>query len=210
MDLKERLWRKYLEKNQVQERKICPICDYIGHLEPAAEGKERSICPKCGSNPRSRLYYTYLLEKDIFTKNIKVIGVSPDKPVRSKLLSAREHVDYTVVGKDDLLELQFEDASVDLLMANYIIDRIEDKDKVFDEIKRVLRDDGEAMLSVFFKEEGSDRIDHYSESEYIQLLDSYGLDAKVISAEDVCGGRMEAFVFGIGLNDKIVMTRKRE
>ena len=205
----ERIWRKYVDENKIVD-KICPICGYIGLYETSPGSKEKNVCPKCQSNPRTRLYYMYLLSQDVLKKKMTVIGVSPDKATRSKLLSARDNVDYLVMGIPELEKTGYKNKTVDLIMANYVIDRVEDKSKIFKEIKRILKDDGKAMLSVFFRnEDDSVRIDHYTEKQYVELLEENGFDVEVLSPIQLCEGRLEAFIYGINLNDRVIIATKR-
>ena len=210
IEYSEKMWRKYLNENKMIDRKICPICGHVGLFDSTSESKERVICPKCQSNSRSRLYFMYLSNEGVFKKDNKIVGVSPDKAIRSKLLAARDIIDYTVIGKDDLAEMDFESKSVDLLMANYIVDRLENKEEAFSEIKRVLKDDGKAMLSVFLRDEDDTiRTNHYTEGQYVEMLEEEGFNVQIITSAEVCGGRMEACVFGIASNDRITMVGKR-
>jgi arsenite methyltransferase len=79
----------------------------------------------------------------------RVIGVDMTDPM---LARARASADEMALGNVELHEaliesVPVEDASVDVVISNGVIDLVPDKDAVFDEIDRVLRPGGRLQLA---------------------------------------------------------------
>jgi ubiquinone/menaquinone biosynthesis C-methylase UbiE len=79
----------------------------------------------------------------------RVVGVDMTAPMLERAAaSAREmRLDHVELHESLIETLPLDDASVDIVISNGVIDLVPDKDAVFDEIDRVLRPGGRIQLA---------------------------------------------------------------
>lgn len=118
---------------------------------------ENIICPNCMSTARERLVLAFL---DTYSlQNKKVLHLSPEKHVynylkRNTFITAADlHPDFykpigTGILKADATSLQFENDYFDIVIANHIMEHIDDDQTALSEIFRVLKPGGRAVLQV--------------------------------------------------------------
>lgn len=137
----------------------CPICG--GHFRKFlpygyGEAMDNRLCPKCLSLERHRLLWLYLKEKTgFFTDNLKVLHFAPEQPFL-KCFRALKNLDYTTADIDspiadlnlDVTEMNIPDNQYDVLICNHVLEHVDNVDKAFSEIKRVLKPGGWAILMV--------------------------------------------------------------
>lgn len=137
----------------------CPICG--GHFHKFlpygyGEAMDNRLCPKCLSLERHRLLWLYLKEKTgFFTDNLKVLHFAPEQPFL-KRFRALKNLDYTTADIDspiadlnlDVTEMNIPDNQYDVLICNHVLEHVDNVDKAFSEIKRVLKPGGWAILMV--------------------------------------------------------------
>lgn len=137
----------------------CPICG--GHFRKFlpygyGEAMDNRLCPKCLSLERHRLLWLYLKEKTgFFTDNLKVLHFAPEQPFL-KRFRALKNLDYTTADIDspiadlnlDVTEMNISDNQYDVLICNHVLEHVDNVDKAFSEIKRVLKPGGWAILMV--------------------------------------------------------------
>lgn len=137
----------------------CPVCG--GHFRkflPYGYGGtvDNRLCPKCLSLERHRLLWLYLKEKtDFFTAPLKVLHFAPEQPFL-KRFRALKNLDYTTADLDspiadlklDVTDIQLPDNSYDVVICNHVLEHVNDVQKAFSEIKRILRPGGWAVLLV--------------------------------------------------------------
>lgn len=137
----------------------CPICG--GHFRKFlpygyGEAMDNRLCPKCLSLERHRLLWLYLKEKTgFFTDNLKVLHFAHEQPFL-KRFRALKNLDYTTADIDspiadlnlDVTEMNIPDNQYDVLICNHVLEHVDNVDKAFSEIKRVLKPGGWAILMV--------------------------------------------------------------
>lgn len=137
----------------------CPVCG--GHFRkflPYGYGKamDNRLCPKCLSLERHRLLWLYLKEKTgFFTDNLKVLHFAPEQPYL-KRFRALKNLDYNTADLDspiadlhlDVTNIDQPDNTYDVLICNHVLEHVDDVNKAFSEIKRVLKPGGWAILLV--------------------------------------------------------------
>ena len=120
-------------------------------------------CPICHSSSRERLIWFWMTDggKGLrFPKRTRTAHFAPEKGLSKRLSSALSptytaydfepsryrHLDR--VEQADLTALKMGDGSIDLLICNHVIEHVFDVPKALGEIRRVLSDDGVAILQV--------------------------------------------------------------
>lgn len=133
----------------------CSICNYHG---PFMDKKNRlnTKCPRCGEVERTRLSMLVInsIYKKVDTSKINILHISPENALRKKFklmfgsyTSAdlhRKDVDYQF----DIQDIPFENETFDLVFASHVLEYPEDDVLAISEIRRVLKNNGIAVLPV--------------------------------------------------------------
>ena len=140
----------------------CMLCGWTGnHFVDFYTGYDfvhrKTVCPNCFSHPRHRSY-KYTLDK-IFSQlkqeKIKVLHFAPEAII-THLITQYPNVDYLSVDidyrnamrKEDITKLSFADNSFDFVMCIHVLEHIPDDKKAMQELFRVLKPNGIALLDV--------------------------------------------------------------
>ncbi len=145
--------------NQNKEKFECPVCGYIGpfmDLNPPTGLRKHAKCPKCGALERHRIQYLVVMDvlQSLNVSKMKMIHFAPEAfflPMFSKQFGEYETADLNKKGVDhnvDLQDLPFDDASYDIVFASHVLEHIPDDNKAIEEIHRVLKPNGIAILPV--------------------------------------------------------------
>ena len=143
-----------------------------GYPSPIAEEKKiigsgrrnNMLCPRCYSTDRDRLIYLYLKEKtNLFVENAEILHIAPEGSLKH-FLSKLPNIGYTTgdkfeegykgyyydrdVQQLDVTNLPYEDNSFDLVICNHVLEHVKDDIKAMTEIRRVLKENGRAVLQV--------------------------------------------------------------
>ncbi len=114
------------------------------------------LSPGTLSLERHRLIWLYLQrETDFFQTPAKVLHMAPEKAFLSRL-KKMSHLDYTTCDlespladiKADICDLPFADASFDWVLCNHVLEHIPNDTKAMEELFRVLKPGGTALLQV--------------------------------------------------------------
>lgn len=155
----------------------------------------RYACPKCESNDRERhlLLYCQRAGIDRHIAQSRVLHFAPEKRLAayiagltpSKYVKADLYPKTADIQKVDMLAMDFPDAAFDLVIANHVLEHVNDDTRALSEIRRVLRPGGlailqtpySAMLFTTFEDQGirSDaaRTFAYGQDDHVRL---YGQD----------------------------------
>ena len=138
---------------------VCPLCDYAGPFQgyenlPGARKHVR--CPNCGAFERHRLVYLAYRDatqgRDL--SQASVVHFAPE-PYMGRVLQ-HDFGQYTTADlymkevdhKADLEALPFADESFDAAVVIHVMMHVEDDQKAFREIARILKPGGFAILPV--------------------------------------------------------------
>jgi SAM-dependent methyltransferase len=122
--------------------------------------RENALCPGTLSLERHRLLWLFLEQQTTFlTDNIAVLHVAPEQVFYSKFKSFA-HWNYTTTDlyspladvKADLCALPFDDHSYDFILCNHVLEHVPNDLKAMQEIHRVLKPGGTAVLQVPLEE----------------------------------------------------------
>lgn len=157
-------------------RHLCPMCGasvrrYLpeGYAFPVLReldvvGGEHwpdRTCPVCHANTRSRLLWWYLESRlRVAEGRWRVLHLAPE-PCIAQRLRALPGIAYHAADRDparyafagprcalDVTALPFADARFDLILANHVLEHVEDDILALSELRRTLRPGGHALLQV--------------------------------------------------------------
>ncbi|HHP7232870.1 MAG TPA: class I SAM-dependent methyltransferase [Xenococcaceae cyanobacterium] len=146
-------------KNQDKKHFTCPICKYRGpfkDFERPAGKRKHAICPNCKALERHRLQFVVLNQilPDFEPSDKKMLHFAPESFLRKFFSSqfrsyetadiAMKEVDHQV----DLQKLPFDDATYDFVFASHVLEHIPDDRRAIQEIRRILKPGGIAVLPV--------------------------------------------------------------
>ncbi len=119
--------------------------------------RTNALAPGTLSLERHRLLWLYLQKNtDFFTKkNFKVLHFAPEQAFY-KRFKKQANLDYTTTDlespladvKADICDLPFKTASFDIVFCNHVLEHIPDDTKAMQELFRILKPNGYAILQV--------------------------------------------------------------
>ena len=118
--------------------------------------RENVLSPSTLSLERHRLLWLYLkYETEFFNKNLKVLHFAPEQAFYKRFRKLN-NLDYTTTDlnspladvKADICDLPFEDDSFDFILCNHVLEHIPDDTKAMQELYRILKPGGTAVLQI--------------------------------------------------------------
>lgn len=119
-------------------------------------------CPRCGAHDRERHLFLYLLESGLFKRipELRILHFAPEKCLAPIVagMGPLEYIkcDKYPAGEDvqrvDIEAMPFADGSFDLVVANHVLEHVQDDLRAVREVHRVLRPGGLAILQTPFCE----------------------------------------------------------
>ncbi len=135
----------------------CPVCENkfkkflpYGRLKP----RENALCPSCLALERHRLMYLYLKERtNFFTDSQKVLHVAPEYCFIDRF-EKLANLDYITADIESPLakvrmnieNIQFPENTFDVIFCNHVLEHVENFDRAVQELYRVLRPGGWAIM----------------------------------------------------------------
>lgn len=151
-------WRSYAQiiaAMRGRHPRQCPICGFEGYFRPC--GIQPVVmdggCPKCRSAGRHRQHHLLVERHPEWIDGKHVLHVAPEPCFVQDYTRRTAHYvrgDYDPAPdevKVDLQEINFPDAWFDLVICHNIIEHVPDDVRALQEIHRVLRSGGVALLS---------------------------------------------------------------
>jgi SAM-dependent methyltransferase len=137
---------------------ICPCCNGIfdKFLDGGLHKRPNAICPNCNSYERHRLLWFYLNNKtNLFTDKLRVLHVCPEYFYKEALTSM-PNLEYVGAGIEapfadiemDITDIHEPDNSYDVILCSHVLEHIPDDHKAMQELFRVLKPSGWAILQV--------------------------------------------------------------
>lgn len=121
-----------------------------------AKTRENVLSPSTLSLERHRLLWLYLQrETDFFSKPHRLLHFAPEQAFY-KRFKKMKHIEYTTTDiesplamvKADICALPFENDSFDTILCNHVLEHIPNDRKAMEELYRVLRPGGMAILQI--------------------------------------------------------------
>lgn len=146
----------FYKGNNVQ----CPVCDstFRKFLPYGRQSRENALCPSCLALERHRLIWLYLRDRtDFFTEERKMLHIAPELCFIDRF-EKLDNLDY-ITGdiesplakvKMDIHEIPFEENTFDVIFCNHVLEHVDSDIKAMQEMRRVLKPGGWAILQVPF------------------------------------------------------------
>jgi len=118
--------------------------------------RENVLSPSTLSLERHRLLWLYLKnETDFFNKKLTVLHFAPEQAFYKRFRKLN-NLDYTTTDlnspladvKADICDLPFSDKSFDFILCNHVLEHIPDDTKAMNELYRILKPGGTAILQI--------------------------------------------------------------
>lgn len=147
---------------------VAPLMHALGVVGSDVDHHE---CPRCGAHDRERHLLLYMKACGLMSEleGLRILHFAPEKRL-SRLISAQPPAAYVRcdlypasadVRKVDIQAMPFADRSFDLVIANHVLEHVDDDMEAVAEISRVLAKGGRAILqtpySPVLQETWSDR-----------------------------------------------------
>jgi SAM-dependent methyltransferase len=150
---------------------VCPIChepawelgvfgvddEILRQKKVVAAGVRKVVCPSCKSTDRERLVYLYLKRRlaNKTQQRFRILHIAPE-PNILKTIKSMSHVFYVTADfckppadlHFDLVKAPFPDCTFDAIICNHVLQEIPDDRAAMEEIRRILRPRGWAVLQV--------------------------------------------------------------
>ena len=192
--------RKIKLLNNAGRKYYCVICNYNAKqfLDSGLYSRRKNVkCPKCRSLVRHRHLWLYLtknygiLEKK---KSVELLHFAPEKSLMNGLSKVQSIKYYTSEYSQqknadfhfDIQKIDYENNQFDIIICSHVLEHVPDDYKAMQELYRILRVGGEALIQVPLWPSEShptyensqitdprDRIIHYGQYDHLRI---YGLD----------------------------------
>lgn len=194
--------------------RFCPVCErsarkfrtygYIPRLD--------ARCPWCGALERHRFVFYYLKHQtDLFSRKARrLLHIAPEKTLGKLIADAvgdgylsADLVDPFAMVKMDITDIQYPDASFDIIYCSHVLEHVPDDRKAMSEFFRVLAPGGWAILNVPItaeqtiedpdEKDPAERLRRFGQADhvrrygpdYIDRLREAGFDVKVFEPKDI-------------------------
>ena len=133
----------------------CPCCEgRFGRFKATDGGPLELECPRCGSRPRQRMLWLFLMaERLLAARGLRILHLAPEQAIERRLRML-EGAEYVTVGianpladvRAEVDSLPFEDGSFDRILCSYVLEGAPDDLRAMEELRRVLSPDGLAVI----------------------------------------------------------------
>ena len=152
------------------------------------------MCPSCGSLERHRFVWLYFQRQtDLFDREFEsVLHVAPEPcflPRFLRLLGpgylTADFLDDSVMERMDITDIGHEDGAFDVIYCSHVLEHVPDDRKAIQEFRRVLKQDGWAVIMVPITSESTyedasivdpkGRLKHFGQVDHVRR---YGMDVQ--------------------------------
>lgn len=195
-------------------------------------------CRYCGSHDRERHLFMFFDKLDMWTKfkNAKVLHFAPEKNLADKIVSLNPE-DYVKadlfpanesIVKIDLQDIHFENNFFDIVICNHVLEHVPDYKKALQEIFRVLKPNGIAILQTpysnvledNFEDSGintdelrslfygqKDHLRYFSKKRFLNSLNKVGFKLEIVEHKAYFD-EQQAELFGVNSKEELIQVKK--
>lgn len=194
-------------------------------------------CPRCWSHDRERHLFLYMRETGFLEKvnGAKILHFAPEKWF-SRVIASQSPLDYVKadlypssadVEKVNMLSIQYPDDAFDIVIANHVLEHVQDDRQALAELYRVLKPGGFAILQTpyctklksTFCDPGIDddesRLQAYGQEDHVRLygsdiflrFEAAGFIARTRKHEDVLS-MFDATKYGVNKSEPFFLFEK--
>lgn len=150
----------------------CPVCDsntkiqfslgmdfpVLKEKQIIGAGQRDALCPVCTSSDRVRLIYLFLKHKSLlFSKPQRLLHIAPELSLQ-RVFENSKNIRYLtadlnpegVMESMDITRINYPDHTFDAIICNHVLEHIENDIRAMQELLRVLKPGGWAILQVPF------------------------------------------------------------
>ena len=172
----------------------CPVCEKKLSRFIILENGD-TICPYCGSLPRTRRLWKLLFEELKITG--KVLHFSPSRSLYRRLRKIKtiEYIstdfenEFLADKQYDITNLDVSSNHFDFIICYHILEHIENDAKAIEELFRVLKPEGTVIIQTPFKEgdvyeneaikSPEDRKNHFHQEDHVRIYSVDGLKSRL-------------------------------
>jgi SAM-dependent methyltransferase len=161
-------------------------------------------CPACGCHDRERHLFLYLQAAGLLTRlrGARILHLAPETRLRRRIAQA-DPLEYVLgdlyptrsdIRRVDLQEIDFPAEHFDFVIANHVLEHVNDDGQALSEIFRVLRPGGHAVLQTPYASRLASKLEDPSIATESARLEAYG-------QEDHCrlyGADLPSFIASFG------------
>jgi SAM-dependent methyltransferase len=221
---------RFLARSTGGEVCACTLCGKTGRFLPmGSPPRFNAACPGCGSLERHRLLGLYLKQHPDLVANRLVLHFAPERPVALAVRAAGPELYRTAdieVGRADvqlsLEKIDLPDESVDLVIANHILEHVDDK-RALTELHRILTPGGQAIIMVPIVEgwdetyengavtTNAERVRHFGQADHVRM---YGRDLRTriaaagLALVEFTASAQDCLSYGLQRGEKIFIATK--
>lgn len=214
--------------------------DWIVKLQMIGSDVDNFACPYCNSFDRERHLFMYFDRLSIWDKikGARVLHFAPE-PQLSRRIEQNQPVEYIKgdlfpangsIRKTDITAIDFADNTFDLVLANHVMEHVPAYRKAMNEVCRVLKPGGVAILQApfskileqNFEDDGintsdlrlffyaqRDHVRVFSEKVYLSSLEQAGFDLALVRHGELFTDR-DAYYFGVNKHEDLIRVVKRK
>lgn len=132
----------------------CPLCERtFPRFKRVTDSPFGLECPRCGSRPRHRLLWMFLLNEELLARpGVRILHFAPEPFLAARLRTRLAQVvtvdleDPNADVRADITELPFDDREFDLLICSHVLEHVADDRRAMRELRRVLDPEGAAIV----------------------------------------------------------------
>lgn len=218
-------WGKFIEFTKYKYRdplyhikygfgstRVCPICGWKGsQFYPHGPNRRNdSRCPGCNAKERHRFLHKFLSDKKMIKPDDEILYFAPTRHLEAELkkncnVTTTDLSMNTVTVQSDITQLPFKNGCFNGLICSHVLEHVPDDESALEEIYRVLRPNGWALIlvpqrrnlqntyenrSINTRKERKKEFGHpdhvrWYNSDIKDVITSYGFDVTVISTDNL-------------------------
>lgn len=206
-------------------------------LEVVGSDVDNFTCPVCGCHDRERHLKLYFDSMELFgfISGARVLHFAPEENF-SRLINECKPMEYVMadlqpsspeVNKVDMMNIPYGDRYFDFIIANHVLEHVEDINSALQELYRVLRPGGYAVLQTPYSRvlhhtfsdqgitSGDVRLQAYGQEDHVRLfgrdvfmvVESVGFESSVVFHQEVLKN-VSSVVYGVNADEPFFLFRR--